>query len=79
MYTNGLKDRFGSPLISERDLKKQLDEKLGQLTTATEKYFLKEDDITADKNGWRHIKDNTIVDENGEALLTFSSGKTYVA
>ena len=79
MYTNGLKDRFGSPLISKRDLEIELNEKLGQISTATEKYFLKENDITADKNGWRHIEDNTIVDVNGETLLTFSSGKTYVA
>ena len=79
MYTNGLKDRFGSPLISKRDLTKQLDEKIGQIATATKKYFLREDDITADKNGWRVIDDTEIVDRNGVSLLQFNSGRTYVA
>ena len=79
MYTNGLKDRFGSPLISKRDLNLTLSETLEQYSTASQKYFLRESDITADKNGWRHLEDNTIVDSNGLALLKFNSGRTYVA
>lgn len=79
MYTNGLKDRFGSPLISKRDLDKSLNETLIQYSTDSQKYFLKESDITADKNGWRYIEDNTIIDNAGEVLLKFNSGKTYVA
>ena len=62
MYTNGLKDRFGSPLISKRDLDKSMIEVVDGLSSSPKKYFLKESDITADKNGWRHIEDNTIVD-----------------
>lgn len=79
MYTNGLTDRFGSPLISKRDLNLTLSETLEQYSTASQKYFLKESDITSDINGWRHIEDNTIVDEDGETLLQFNSGRTYVA
>jgi hypothetical protein len=79
MYTNGLKDRFGSPLISKRDLDKSLNETLEKYSSASQKYFLKESDVTADKNGWRYIEDNTIVDEDKEVLLKFNSGKTYVA
>ena len=36
MYTNGLKDRFGSPLISKRDL----DEALETLISPAEKTVL---------------------------------------
>jgi hypothetical protein len=62
MYTNGLKDRFGSPLISKRDLDKSLSETLEEYSSASQKYFLRESDITADRNGFRHVEDNTIVD-----------------
>ena len=79
MYTNGLKDRFGSPLISKRDLDKSMIEVVDGLSSNPKKYFLRESDITADKNGWRDIDDNTIVDEHGVTLLKFNSGKTYVA
>lgn len=79
MYTNGLTDRFGSPLISKRDLDKSIAETVDGLSSNPKKYFLKESDITSDINGWRHIEDNTIVDEDGETLLKFNSGRTYVA
>lgn len=79
MYTNGLKDRFGSPLISKRDLDKSFIEAIDGLSSNPKKYFLREEDISADKNGWRHIEDNTIVDQHGVTLLKFNSGRTYVA
>ena len=53
MYTNGLKDRFGSPLVSKRDVEQQLVEPLeainGRLTTTEENLSKVSEDLETTK------------------------------
>ena len=61
MYTNGLKDRFGSPLISKRDL----DRALETLITVTE-----EEKTTLEKlvQGSLTVKEITIIDDDNNTV-----------
>ena len=53
MYTNGLKDRFGSPLVSKRDVEQQIVEPLeainGRLTTTEENLSKVSEDLEVTK------------------------------
>lgn len=66
MYTNGLKDRFGSPLISKREL----DEALGSLSlslSAEEKAALQQL-----VQGSLTVKEITIIDDDANAVSLLS-------
>lgn len=66
MYTKGLKDRFGSPLISKKDL----DEALGALSlslSAEEKAALQQL-----VQGSLTVKEITIIDDNANAISLLS-------
>lgn len=63
MYTNGLKDRFGSPLISKRDLDKELE----TLFSTEEKAALQQL-----VQGSLTVKEITIIDDNTNAVSLLS-------
>lgn len=64
MYTNGLKDRFGSPLISKREL----DEALGALSLSAEEKVALQQLV----QGSLTVKEITIVDDDANAVSFLS-------
>ena len=64
MYTNGLKDRFGSPLISKREL----DEALGALSLSAEEKSALQQLV----QGSLTVKEITIVDDDANAVSLLS-------
>lgn len=68
MYTNGLKDRFGSPLISKREL----DEALGALSLALSLSAEEKAALQQLVQGSLTVKEITIVDDDANAVSLLS-------
>ena len=68
MYTNGLKDRFGSPLISKREL----DEALGALSLALSLSLEEKAALQQLVQGSLTVKEITIVDDDANAVSLLS-------
>lgn len=80
MYTNGLKDRFGSPLVSQRDVEQQIVEPLEainvRLTTTEENLSKVSEDLKETREEIEEISSKSYAYTDSEN--TFTENNTFV-